>query len=101
MKDLTPLISSKSITPRDSRGCEPARRGPVRRRGRAVIRIATSFALCATQHRAPTIAFMLGGEELSSCLVRRHWQGQVAAERVRELPHTVRQKVPLREFPNS
>ena len=34
--------------PRNSRGCEPARSGPVRRRGRAIIRIATSFAPCAT-----------------------------------------------------
>ena len=40
---------------------EPARRGPVRRRGRAVIRIATSVAPCVTPHRAPTSAFMLGG----------------------------------------
>ena len=36
------------VTPRDSRGCEPARSGPVRRRGRAIIRIATSLAPCAT-----------------------------------------------------
>ena len=36
------------VAPRDSRGCEPARSGPVRRRGRAIIRIATLLAPCAT-----------------------------------------------------
>ena len=35
------------VTLRDSRGCEPARSGPVRRRGRAIIRIATLLAPCA------------------------------------------------------
>ena len=77
----------KSTTPRDSRGCEPARRGPVRRRGRAVIRIATSVAPCVTPHRAPTSAFMLGGEELSSCLVRWHMSSDGLSELDLEVAH--------------